>query len=91
MQTVNLKAKPAPETIKTGGAKGSWGKPGPKAAAAAAAGSAVFSAVASASTAVKEAVLPASADGKPERTMLSNGSSGFEIPIKSGMFSADRI
>ena len=33
LQTVTLKAEPAKETVKTGAAKGSWGKPGPKAAA----------------------------------------------------------
>lgn len=68
MQTVTLKAEPAKETVKTGAPKGSWGKPGPKAAAAAA--------------------------GKEDdgtRTVLSEGSTGFEIQVPKAMFVSDRI
>ncbi|KAK4688358.1 hypothetical protein P7C73_g1752, partial [Tremellales sp. Uapishka_1] len=72
LQTVTLKATPAPETTKIpGAAKGSWGKPGPKAKAAEA-----------------EA---AAEEGHPTRIMLANATSGFEIPIKTKMFTADRI
>lgn len=70
LASVALKAAPAKETAKpAGGAKGgSWGKPGPKAKAAAAA-------------------TPASGD----RVILSNASSGFEIPVSTTMFEAARV
>jgi glutamyl-tRNA synthetase len=62
LATVELKAQPAAVQTKTpGAAKGSWGKPAPKAK-----------------------VQEASADGI--KTYLSEGTSGFEIPIKSNMF-----
>lgn len=68
LQTVTLKAEPAPEKAKQpGGSKGSWGKTAPKPKATGA---------------------PA-ADGV--RVMLSNGSSGFEIPVKTNMFESEKI
>lgn len=64
--TITLKATPAPETVKTPGAKGgSWGKPGSKPKAAT----------------VEEGV----------KVNLSNATTGFEIPVKTGMFDSGRI
>ncbi|KAK8844112.1 glutamate-tRNA ligase [Kwoniella newhampshirensis] len=77
-QTVALKATPTPDKPKTaGGAKGSWGKPGPKAAAAVAA--------------PPSSTSKSAPDEDGTRILLSNGSSGFEIPVKSKMFEAERI
>lgn len=50
-----------------GGAKGSWGKPGPKAKAQAAAG-----------------------EGHA-KTYLSEGSTGFAIPVNTNMFDAASV
>lgn len=79
LQTVTLKATPAAVTPKApGGAKGSWGKPGTKAPAAAAAGSATPTAKAA----------DVDSDVKVYR---SDGDHGFEIPVKTKMFDVEPI
>lgn len=86
LQTIALKATPTADVPKVAGAsKGSWGKPGPKAAAAAATTAA---ATATAATAQGESV---NEDGVRTKTYLSNSTAGFEIPVTTNMHEVDKI
>ncbi|OCF43000.1 glutamate-tRNA ligase [Kwoniella heveanensis CBS 569] len=80
LQTITLKAAPTAEKPKEAGApKGSWGKPGATKAPATAADAAATSAPA------------ASFVEEGTKVYLSNGSTGFKIPVQSNMFESDRI
>lgn len=83
LQTVALKATPAKEKPKAAGAsKGSWGKAAPKAATGAAATEA---------PAASTKDTQGSEISGDFKTVLSDGTSGFEIPVTKRMFEVDRV